>query len=126
MMSIPMTVLLLDDHDSHRRNLKVLLEDEGFRVFEAESGEVALQVMYSVAIDVVIVDIRLPSMSGGKFVEIAHASYPDLCFVIYTGSSNYLLSNELRHIGLTDDDVFIKPLSDPAALFTRLRDLGGI
>lgn len=123
--SLLIMVLVLDDHASLRRNLRALLEDEGFPVVEADSGEHALQIVHATAIDVVIVDIRLPGMNGNEFIEAAHAIRPALHFVIHTGAVDYLLPDGLRRLGLTEDCVFLKPLTDPGALFRRLRSLNG-
>lgn len=117
-------VLVLDDHASLRRNLKALLEDEGFAVMEAGSGEEALLIVRATAVDAVIVDIRLPGMNGNAFIETAHAIRPSLHFVIHTGTVDYVVPDELRRIGLTEDSVFYKPVSDNNALFARLRSFG--
>lgn len=122
--SLSVLVLLLDDHESLRRNLFALLEDEGFGVVQASSGEDALQLLSATKVDVAIVDIRLPNMNGHEFIQAAHAVNADLRFVIYTGAVDYQLPDELCRIGLTDENVFIKPLTDPVALFDRLITLG--
>lgn len=122
MMTAPcVQVMILDDNASLRRNLIALLEDEGFPVVAAGSGEEALQIVRTTNIDVVIVDIRLPGMNGNEFIEAAHTLRPALHFVIHTGAADYVLPDELRHFGITEDSVFLKPLSDIDALFTRLR-----
>ena len=121
----PTTVLVLDDHDRLRRNLRALLEDEGFLVAEAGSGEEALSIVRATQIDVAIVDLRLPDMSGNEFIAVAHIVRPTLQFVIHTGTPNYSIPVELRRFGLSEESVFIKPISDANALFARLRLLGG-
>ncbi|MFA6970338.1 MAG: response regulator [Gallionella sp.] len=45
-------IMILDDHASLRRNLMALLEDEGFTVTVAGSGEEALQIIHTTAVDV--------------------------------------------------------------------------
>lgn len=121
MMAPHVRVLVLDDHASLRRNLMALLEDEGFTVMEASSGEEALQIVRATVVDVAIVDIRLPGMDGEEFIEAAHAIRPALHFVIHTGAVDYAVPDELHRFGLTEDNVFLKPLSDSHALFARLR-----
>lgn len=126
MMAAPCPqLMLLDDHASLRRNLMALLEDEGFAVVAAGSGEEALQIVRTSSIDVAIVDIRLPYMNGNAFIKAAHAIRPALHFVIHTGAADYVVPDELRRFGLTEDSVFLKPLSDASALFARLRSLSG-
>lgn len=125
MMTAPILVLLLDDHASLRRNLMALLEDEGFLVMEANSGEEALQILLTQVVNVVIVDIRLPGMNGNEFIKSAHAVYPNLRFLIHTGVADYAMPEALRRFGLTENCVFQKPLADIHALLTCLRTLSG-
>jgi DNA-binding NarL/FixJ family response regulator len=58
-------VLLVDDHDIFRRGLRTLLEEQGLRVIgEAENGEVALRLVSELAPDVVIMDLKMPGLTG--------------------------------------------------------------
>lgn len=58
------TVLLVEDDESIRTMLRLALEDEGLRVVEASDGEAALLEFSRHAVDLVLLDIRLPGMSG--------------------------------------------------------------
>jgi DNA-binding NarL/FixJ family response regulator len=58
-------VLLVDDHDIFRRGLRTLLEEQGLQVIgEAENGEVALRLVGELAPDVVIMDLKMPGLTG--------------------------------------------------------------
>jgi CheY-like chemotaxis protein len=122
-MSQPATchLLVIDDHDSLRRNLVALLEDEGFCVEEAESGEAALEIIARHAIHLAIVDMRLPGISGSEFIETAAQHNPDLRFIVHTGSVDYQLNAEARAYGLSEADVFYKPIADLYTFFARIR-----
>ncbi len=54
------SVLVVEDDPAIRLVLRTNLEDEGYRVVEAESGEQALDCMVEEKSDVVLVDLRLP------------------------------------------------------------------
>lgn len=58
------TLLLVDDDPGLRAMLSVSLGDEGYRVIEANDAESALFELSSQAVDVAILDMRLPGMSG--------------------------------------------------------------
>ncbi len=105
-------ILILDDEEMVRENLQAFLEDEGFTILTAASGEEALTALQDNRPDACIVDMRLPGMSGNDFILKAHAVRPDLRFLIHTGSTNYKLPSGLVDIGMTRDMVFIKPLRD--------------
>ena len=119
----PLKILVVDDNDSLRRNLVAMLTDEDFEVSEARSGEEALTTLRHHAFDVVIIDMRLPGITGNQFIEQASSILPALRFVIHTGSVDYVLPQNIRDLGVTDQDVFLKPISDIEKLFKRINDL---
>jgi DNA-binding response OmpR family regulator len=57
-------ILLVEDDERIRTSLRLALEDEGYAVDEAASGEAALQRFADEAADVVLIDIMLPGMDG--------------------------------------------------------------
>lgn len=57
------TILVVDDEQEIREIVRILLESEGFLVLEAPDGETALA-LFSGEIDLVILDIMMPGMSG--------------------------------------------------------------
>lgn len=59
-----MTILAVEDDDRIRTTMRMVLEDEGFKVSEAASAEAALDVFDSAPIDLVLVDVMLPGRSG--------------------------------------------------------------
>ena len=116
------SVLVVDDEQAVRENLLAFLEDEGMQLFEAESGEAAIDMVRdSGDFDVCIMDLRLPGMDGNATVMALHALRPQLLFLIHTGSVNYSLPPELRAMGMTQDHVFMKPLADMGVLAHAIR-----
>jgi CheY-like chemotaxis protein len=66
----PPTVLVVDDDAIVRRVVQGHLSDAGYRIFEAEDGREALEVLARVgSVDLVIADIVMPRMDGPAFVE---------------------------------------------------------
>lgn len=59
-----MKVLVVDDDDAIRRLYKEELEEEGYEVCLAESGEEALRIFGEVKPDIVTLDIRMPGEDG--------------------------------------------------------------
>lgn len=114
------SVLLIDDDDMIRDCVTAYLEDEGFSVHRAASGEDALNLMAQVRPLVCISDMRLPGMDGEAFIIAAHALCPATRFFLHTGML-YSLSEELRAIGMTTDDVLLKPIHDLAKLVAKIR-----
>lgn len=111
-------LLVVDDEEMIRVNLRYFLEDEGFDVHCADSGEGAIALLrtFKTPPDIAIVDMRLPGIDGNETILTAHAIFPQIQFIVHTGSSEYFLGDELRAIGLTDDNVLLKPLANMDAI----------
>ena len=62
------SVLIIDDESSLRHMLRLVLEREGYRVEEADSGEAALARLQERKFEVALCDIRMPSMDGLGFL----------------------------------------------------------
>jgi DNA-binding NtrC family response regulator len=116
-------ILVVDDEESIRRNLRIYLEDEGFEVIAAESGEKALEMLTRSHFEAAIVDMRLPGMDGNTFIERAHNVDSQLGFLVFTGSMGYQLPERLVSMGMREAHVFMKPLSDIAPLVNALTGL---
>jgi DNA-binding NarL/FixJ family response regulator len=64
-MTVPMTVLIVDDHPGFRNCARMLLEAEGFQVIgEAENGVAALRTAKELHPDVILLDVGLPDFDG--------------------------------------------------------------
>src|SRR5262249_42906914 len=65
------TVLVVDDEKNIRRTLEMVLSGAGYRVLEAESAELALEMLGNPnePVDVAIVDLNLPGISGLQALE---------------------------------------------------------
>ncbi|HAO33579.1 MAG TPA: response regulator [Candidatus Competibacter sp.] len=117
-------VLIVDDEEMIRENLKAYLEDEGMGVAAFESVTLALYWLRDGArCPVCVMDMRLPDMDGNTAIRIFHELYPEMEFLIHTGSSSYSLPEDLRTMGLDDSRVYRKPLQDMAPLAAAVRAL---
>lgn len=78
-------LLLVEDDVALREATAERLEEHGYLVVQAESGEDALQRLSDFAFDVVITDLRLPGIDGTQVLEGALELYPDIVAVVVTG-----------------------------------------
>lgn len=119
-------LLVLDDEESIRRSIAAFMEDEGYCVYEAASGEDAVDIMKQNPIDQAIVDIRLPGMDGDTFILKAKQIAPKLQVLIHTGSSDYVPSDEVRALGIDNDCILYKPAQDLDEIIVALNKLSPI
>ena len=70
-------ILIIDDEEPFRRNLKKELQRKGFVTNTAEDGRVALDKLKSASFDVILLDIVMPGINGLEVVELAHVPRND-------------------------------------------------
>jgi DNA-binding NtrC family response regulator len=78
-------LLIVEDEAALREVVAERLTDEGYDVVQAANGEEALDRLAEFAFDIVITDLRLPGIDGGKVLEAAIARYPDIIGIVVTG-----------------------------------------
>src|SRR5687767_14453015 len=78
-------VLFVDDEAALRALMAERLRDRGYEVVEAESGEKALDLLEQFAFDIVITDLRMPGIDGGRVIEAAVGRYPGIVGIVITG-----------------------------------------
>lgn len=66
---IPKRILIVDDEESFRHMLSVILKKEKYEVETASNGEEALQKVISTPFDQILCDIRMPQMDGLEFLK---------------------------------------------------------
>ncbi len=77
-------ILVVDDEQSMRDFLKILLIKDGHNVVTAKNGDQALSLLDKQAFDLVISDIRMPGMSGLELLEAIREHYGDLPVIMIT------------------------------------------
>ena len=92
------TLLLVEDDDLVRLTVAMTLEDLGFEVFEAETGEAALQQFDGgLNTDILVTDIDLgPGISGLQLAEQVRTLRPGLPVVFVTGRMTTLQGRACR------------------------------
>ncbi len=91
-------VLLADDEALTRAFYGDLLTEHGFHVVAARDGVEALELAHRHPIEVAILDIMMPGMSGLEVLEHLHAQDPDLPVIVltaYAGSRNAIAALKL-------------------------------
>lgn len=112
------TILIVEDDPDIRDGVRILLTGEGYRIREAENGLRALEMMEP-EVDLVILDIMMPGMSGLRVCEeIRKSSTVPILFL--TAKSQE--SDKLLGLTAGGDDYLAKPFSF-AELSARVKAL---
>jgi two-component system NarL family response regulator len=84
--SVPIRVIIVDDHPVVRFGLAAIigLQPDMAVVGEAGSGEEACSICAKRPADVVLMDLRLPGLSGVEAIRSLRKSYPKLRFMVLT------------------------------------------
>lgn len=103
------SVLVIDDEQSIRATLSGALEDEGYRVFTAESGRAGLELIRSERPDIVLLDIWMPEMDGIETLKRIKSDWPDQPVVMMSGHGT--IETAVKSTKLGAFDFVEKPLS---------------
>ena len=78
------TVLIVDDEKNYLLVLSAVLEDEGYEVLTALSGQEALDIHKTSDLDLILTDMKMPGMSGIELLESIKSIDPDLPVIMMT------------------------------------------
>jgi len=106
-------ILVVDDDDLVRDSLKTLIRNAGYRVDTAKNGEEAVKKSDAKYYNLVLIDIRLPDMSGMELLAKIKEHVPRSRKVILTGYSD--LESAVEAVNKKADGYLVKPF-DPEGL----------
>ena len=95
-------ILVVDDEESIREFLEIMLKKEGFEVTCAEDGAKAKDVLAKKSFDMVISDLQMPNMTGIELLKHVKESYPDLVFMLITAFGTTESAVEAMKMGAYD------------------------
>lgn len=95
-------ILVVDDEESIREFLEIMLKKEGYEVTCAEDGAKAKDVLAKKSFDMVISDLQMPNMTGIELLKHVRDSYPDLVFMLITAFGTTESAVEAMKMGAYD------------------------
>ena len=114
------TILVLDDLDINRRLLRAMLKTAPYRVLEAKRAGEALKIMDQETVDLLILDLMMPEMSGLEFCQRIKSNRKTQLMPVLMLTSVQGIENEIAGISSGADEFLTKPLH-PDVVRTRIR-----
>ncbi len=106
------SLLLVDDEAGIRTVLGLLLQDMGYAVTLAESGQAALGLLGAVQPNIVITDIKMPGMDGLALLQAIKQAAPHTEVIMLTGHGDMELAVTSLRLGA--GDFLTKPVAENA------------
>ena len=78
-------ILVVDDEQTVRAAVALLLRQEGYRVVVAECGHTALGAIEAFMFDLVLIDIVMPGLNGLETISLLRQDAPDLPIIVMSG-----------------------------------------
>jgi DNA-binding NtrC family response regulator len=112
------TVLLIDDEESIRKAFTGILENAGYVVDTADSGQIALEKVKAKHYDVALVDMKLPDMEGTDLL-LKLPKNSEMVKIIITGFSTMEIGVKAADCGA--NDFLVKPVK-PQELLNAIKE----
>lgn len=117
-MSKPV-ILIVDDEEGIRESLSGILEDEGYDILTADSGEEAVRILRETSPDLIFLDIWLTGIDGIKTLQEIKAMKSDVPVIMISGHGSIELAVKATQTGAYD--FLEKPLSLERVLLVSKR-----
>jgi two-component system, NtrC family, nitrogen regulation response regulator NtrX len=109
-------ILVVDDEKNIRESLQMILEYEGYEAAFAEDGKKALQRIDDEAVDLVLLDIKMPGMDGLEVLDAMRQADADVPIIMISGHGTIETAVESTRKGAYD--FLEKPLDRDKVLVT--------
>ena len=103
------SVLIVDDEPIVRESIRDWLEDAGYQVSTAESGEEALEMVQKQDFSIVLLDVRLPGMTGVRVLQEMKAIKSNIKAILITAYPTTEMAVEAMKSGAVD--YLVKPVA---------------
>lgn len=95
-------ILVVDDEESIREFLQIMLKKEGYEISLAEDGQKAIETLQKKTFDMVISDLQMPHVTGMELLKHVKDNYPDLVFMMITAFGTTENAVEAMKMGAYD------------------------
>jgi DNA-binding response OmpR family regulator len=114
-------ILVVDDEEVERQTLTDILRLEGYHVASAANGEAALDFVRQNPIDLILLDLRMPGMSGLDVIKVLNHTSPDVEIIMLTAHGS--MDSAIEALRCRIQDYLIKPASPTLILESVARGM---
>jgi DNA-binding NtrC family response regulator len=114
MMTERPKILVVDDEETVRNLLQRILKGEGYEVVTAADGADAMGLVSNGDINIVLIDIKMPGMSGIDVLSRLSAAWPEVCVIMVSAVVETQTAIEAMKMGAYD--YIIKPFDQKEVL----------
>jgi response regulator RpfG family c-di-GMP phosphodiesterase len=95
------SVLVVDDERGPRESLRMILEP-AYRVLQSSRGSEALEILRTLPVDVVTLDLHMPGMRGDELLRTVRREFPGVEVIVITGCGSVESAAEAVRLGICD------------------------
>jgi sigma-B regulation protein RsbU (phosphoserine phosphatase) len=116
MVSLPGTLLVVDDDEANRDMLSRRLKQKGYSVAVAEDGTRAIELVRERPFDLVLLDVLMPGLSGLEVLSELRQAYPATELPVIMATALTESGDVVEALRLGANDYVSKPLDFPVVL----------
>lgn len=107
-------ILVVDDEPVARQSLTDILKLEGYMVSAVSNGQAAVEHVRTHAVDIMIVDLKMPGMDGLEVIQVVNQTSPETEIILLTAHGS--IESAVQALRLRIHDYLLKPASPPQIL----------
>jgi HAMP domain-containing protein/CheY-like chemotaxis protein/signal transduction histidine kinase len=109
-------LLVVEDNPAEQLSISALLEHSDIEIVSAETGKAALKILHKGSVDCVVLDLRLPDMSGFELLDrfSADPALADVPVIVFTGRE--LSAKEESQLHSVARSIVVKGVESPERL----------
>ncbi len=118
------TVLVIEDNVDNMEVMRQILEEDGYKVLKAETGQQGLDVALEARPDFILLDIQLPDIDGLEVLQKIRSSEikDDIPVIAVT---SYAMAGDREKIMAAGCNSYIEKPIDPEKVISRIRQILG-
>jgi len=107
---LPAKILVIDDEESNRKLLEVLVKADGHITLLASTGEIGLEIAASEQPDVILLDLMMPGLDGFEVVRRLKSNPHTASLPIIVVTALYDIASRQRMASWGADEILMKPI----------------